>query len=188
MHVAQAFAVRPDQLPRAHYIALGHLHKPQEVAAPSPCLYAGSPLQLDFGERGQQKRVVIVDAGAGSPATIESIPLASGRRLREVVTTADQLRSIAADASEDLLRVSIQSRAKISGLPQRVSAILPNAVAIDKVISPATATVRPAQDLRTPRERFQQFLREKKRMEVSAELLEAFDRLYDEARHETDPA
>ena len=24
-HVAQAFAVRPDQLPRAHYIALGHL-------------------------------------------------------------------------------------------------------------------------------------------------------------------
>ena len=100
-HVSQPFAVRPDQLPRAHYIALGHLHKPQEVPTSSPCAYAGSPLQLDFGERGQRKRVAIVDASVESPAVVESIPLVSGRKLRDVVTTIDKLDSVAREAGSD---------------------------------------------------------------------------------------
>ena len=103
-HVSQPFAVRPDQLPRAHYIALGHLHKPQEVPTSSPCAYAGSPLQLDFGERGQRKRVAIVDASVESPAVVESIPLVSGRKLRDVVTTIDKLDSVAREAGSDFLR------------------------------------------------------------------------------------
>ncbi len=187
-HVAQAFAVRPDQLPRAHYIALGHLHKPQEVPAPSRCVYAGSPLQMDFGERGQQKRVVVVDARPESRASVESIPLVSGRRLREVVTTIDQLPSVAGEAGEDFLRVVVRARTKISGLSQHVSAALPNAVTVEQELAAAPAVVRPSQDLRDPRERFRQFLREQKNVVVSPEMLEAFDRLYDEAKHAADEA
>jgi len=141
-HVAEAFAVRPDQLPRAHYIALGHLHKPQEVPASSRCVYAGSPLQLDFGERGQQKRVVIVDARVESPAGVESIPLVSGRKLRDVVTTIDQLASVAGQAGADFLRVVVRARTRIPGLSQRVSAELPNAIAVEQEL-PATPAVAP---------------------------------------------
>src|ERR1017187_64139 len=48
VHVAQPFAVKPGQLPKeAQYIALGHIHKPQEVGAASRCFYSGSPLQLE---------------------------------------------------------------------------------------------------------------------------------------------
>jgi exonuclease SbcD len=187
-HVAQAFAVRPDRLPRAHYIALGHLHKPQEVPAPSRCVYAGSPLQMDFGERGQAKRVVIVDARPESRAGVESIPLVSGRRLREVVTTIDQLPSVAGEAGEDFLRVVVRARTKISGLSRHVSAALPNAVTVEQELAAAPAVVRPSQDLRDPRERFRQFLREQKNVAVSPEMLEAFDRLYDEAKHAADEA
>ncbi|HMC58040.1 MAG TPA: hypothetical protein VKJ01_02495, partial [Candidatus Solibacter sp.] len=141
-HVSQAFAVRPDQLPQAHYIALGHLHRPQEVAAASRyvngrsvygrCVYAGSPLQLDFGECGQQKRVVIVDARAESPTSVESIPLVSGRKLRDVVTTIDQLPSVAGEAGRDFLRVVVRARTRIPGLSQHVSAALPNAVTVEQ--------------------------------------------------------
>ena len=49
-------------------------------ARPVPAHYAGSLLALDFGEAGEQKRVVIVDAEPGRLATVESIPLTSGRR------------------------------------------------------------------------------------------------------------
>jgi exonuclease SbcD len=187
-HVAQAFAIRPDRLPRAHYIALGHLHKPQEVPGPSRCVYAGSPLQMDFGERGQQKRVVIVDARAESRAGVESIPLVSGRRLREVVTTMDQLPSVAGEAGADFLRVVVRARTKISGLSQHVSAALPNAVAVEQELTAAAAVPRPSPDLREPRERFRQFVREQKNVAVSPEMLEAFDRLYNEAKHAADDA
>jgi len=187
-HVAQPFAVRPDQLPQAHYIALGHLHRPQEVPASSPCVYAGSPLQLDFGERGQQKRVVIVDARAESPASVESIPLVSGRKLRDVVTTIDQLPSVVGDAGADFLRVVVRARTRISGLAQQVSAALPNAVTVQQELATVSAVLRPPLDLRNPRERFRQFVREQKNLVVSPEMLEAFDRLYHEAKHAADEA
>ncbi len=57
-----------------------HSHQPQEVNSASRCFYSGSPLQLDFGERGQQKRVLIIDAKAGFPANIESINLTAVRK------------------------------------------------------------------------------------------------------------
>ena len=197
-HVSQAFAVRPDQLPQAHYIALGHLHRPQEVAAASRyvngrsvygrCVYAGSPLQLDFGECGQQKRVVIVDARAESPTSVESIPLVSGRKLRDVVTTIDQLPSVAGEAGSDFLRVVVRARTRIPGLSQHVSAALPNAVTVEQELTAGPAVVPPSPDFRNPRERFRQFLRAEKNLVVSPEMLEAFDRLYDEVKHAADEA
>ncbi len=187
-HVAQSFAVLPAQLPRAHYIALGHIHKPQAISASSPCLYAGSPLQLDFGERGQQKRVVIVDAQAECPASVESIPLASGRRLREVVTTMDKLKATAEEVGDDFVRVVVRAPAKIASLAQHVSAALPNAVAVQQEFTLTPSAARPSLDLSNPRERFRQFVREQKNAAAPAELLEAFDRLYEEARHEANEA
>ena len=186
-HVAQPFAIRPEQLPRAQYIALGHIHKPQEVAAPSRCLYAGSPLQLDFGERGQQKRVVIIDARPECPVTIESIPLTSGHQLREVVTTVDQLPA-ARGSSDDFLRVVVKTQTKIHGLPQRVSAVLPNAVIIQQEFAAPAPDRRPSPGFQNPRERFREFVREEKHTAVSAAMLEAFDQLYDEAKNEADEA
>lgn len=60
------FGVRPD------YVALGHLHRPQEVrASPVPCRYSGSPLVYSFSEAGQQKEVVVVEV---TPEKRESWP------------------------------------------------------------------------------------------------------------------
>jgi exonuclease SbcD len=143
---------------------------------------------LDFGERGQQKRVVVVDGRADSPASVESIPLVSGRRLRDVVTTIDQLASVAGEAGADFLRVVVRSRTRIPSLSQRVSAALPNAIAVEQELPATPAVPRPSPDLQNPRERFRQFVREQKNMAVSPEMLEAFDRLYDEAKHAADEA
>jgi exonuclease SbcD len=64
------------------YVALGHLHRPQEVAgAASPAFYAGSPVAYSFSEAGQEKRAVLVDAAPGRPARISDIPLRGGRPL-----------------------------------------------------------------------------------------------------------
>ena len=50
------------------YVALGHVHRRQRVPHAAPTWDSGSPLQLDFGEQGEQKGVMLVDALPGRPA------------------------------------------------------------------------------------------------------------------------
>lgn len=66
---------------RAHYTALGHLHRPQTIKAPSLIRYSGSPLAYSFSEAGQAKSVTIVEASAGQAPQMEEIILQSGKPL-----------------------------------------------------------------------------------------------------------
>lgn len=135
LHITQTYAVIPQALPAtAHYVALGHLHRPQRVDT-SPCphtYYAGSLLQLDFGERGQQKEVVVFDAKPGHPAEVRHIPITKGRRLREVQGTLDELkiRAQAREFGDDFLRVRVNLAAPLPALAAHVREFLPNAVDI----------------------------------------------------------
>jgi exonuclease SbcD len=45
------------------YIAYGHIHKPQRISNASYMRYAGSIERLNYGERDDQKSVVLVDIG-----------------------------------------------------------------------------------------------------------------------------
>lgn len=131
IHIAKPYAVSAQRFPStAHYIALGHLHRPQEIHAPSRTLYAGSMLQLDFGEREQKKRVVVVDAHPGKPATIVDCPLAAGRQLREVSGTLDELATQADSFGDDWLRVSIKVDKPAPGIAESVREMLPNTLEV----------------------------------------------------------
>lgn len=83
LHMGEAYAATPEAIPPGpQYVALGHIHAPQPVpGAKVPAEYAGSLLELDFGEAGEQKRIVIVDVEPGLPAAVNSVPLTGGRRL-----------------------------------------------------------------------------------------------------------
>ena len=49
----------------ANYVALGHLHLAQQLPGGPPIWYSGSPIQVDFGEAGAGKHVLIVEAAPG---------------------------------------------------------------------------------------------------------------------------
>ena len=86
LHIGEAYAATAEAVPTTlDYVALGHIHAPQPVPGSGvPAQYAGSLLQLDFGESGEEKRVVLVEADPGAPATVRSIPMTAGRRLERV--------------------------------------------------------------------------------------------------------
>lgn len=65
----------------AHYTALGHLHRSQNVKANSPIRYCGSPLAYSFSEAGQAKSVTVFEAIPGQPVQPEEIFLSSGKPL-----------------------------------------------------------------------------------------------------------
>jgi len=53
-------------------VLLGHYHKPQELEFDNPkVFYVGSPIQLDWGEKGDEKRFLIVET---ETLNVESVP------------------------------------------------------------------------------------------------------------------
>ncbi|MDI9261075.1 exonuclease SbcCD subunit D [Alicyclobacillus sendaiensis] len=97
IQVGGAYAVDPSAFPAsAQYVALGHLHRPQEMKGPDgvPIRYAGSPLAYSFSEAGQQKSVTLVEAEPGQRARWREIPLAAGRPLvRWRASSLDEVRA-----------------------------------------------------------------------------------------------
>ena len=87
LQVGGALTVEPGVLPaRAHFTALGHLHRPQQVkSAPCPAYYSGSPLAYSFSESDYAKALYIVDAEPGKPADIRELYLSCGRPLKRWV-------------------------------------------------------------------------------------------------------
>ncbi len=73
-----SLAVDVNHLPQdAHYVALGHLHKPQKVAGSGKlnAYYSGSPIQYSKKEIHYSKSVRIVDIRLGQEVEIEEVYL-----------------------------------------------------------------------------------------------------------------
>ncbi|TCS84205.1 exodeoxyribonuclease I subunit D [Tepidibacillus fermentans] len=83
IQVGGAYTVDPAHLPDyVQYIALGHLHRPQNVKGASTFTrYAGSPLAYSFSEANHKKSVTIVDLKPREKAEYYEIFLSSGKPL-----------------------------------------------------------------------------------------------------------
>lgn len=145
----------------AHYVALGHLHRRQQLPAPCPVHYSGAPLAVDFGEQDNTPGVCLVEASPGTPARVSDIPIASGRRLRTLRGTLAELAAHAPHVGDDYLRVWVREPAR-AGLRDDVVEMLPNAleVRIDPEFTGPTSGTRPASATgmeRAPGELFAEF-------------------------------
>jgi DNA repair protein SbcD/Mre11 len=127
-HTIFDYIVPPQIFPTsAHYVALGHLHKAHRIDGPCPIWYSGSPLHLDFGEASDGKHALLVEASPGTPARVERLALRSGRRLRTLRGTLDELRERAHEVGDDHLRIVVEEPAR-AGLADEVRDRFPNAV------------------------------------------------------------
>jgi DNA repair protein SbcD/Mre11 len=134
VHLGDDWAATPQALPSdAHYVALGHIHKPQRIeAAPSPTCYAGSPLQLDFGEAGEEKSFVLIDAHPGRPVEIQRIPYRKVVPLRRIRATLVELeRDTPALRDAGWLSVTVPLTAPDPDLNGKVRRLLANALVVD---------------------------------------------------------
>lgn len=128
-----------------HYVALGHLHRRQTMAAACPVQYSGAPLAVDFGEQENTPVVCLVEAAPGTPAASTDIPITAGRRLRTLRGTVAELSVLGDMVGDDFLRVYVREQAR-AGLREEVTALLPNAleVRIDPEFISAPAVSRPS--------------------------------------------
>ena len=182
------YAISPSRLPAtASYIALGHVHRPQAVrGAPAPTRYAGSLLQLDFGERDQRKSVTIVDASPGKPAKVREVRLSSGRPLVDVEGTLDEVIRLGEESPDAYLRVFVLTDGPVPGIAERIRDALPNAVDVSLKYERVEASDHgvPLSSLQ-PRDQFVSYHTRQHGVDrVPEELMAAFDEVLDDLGHE----
>jgi DNA repair protein SbcD/Mre11 len=182
-HTIMGYAVPATVFPRgAHYVALGHLHRAQQVIAPCPTRYSGSPLAIDFGEEENVCSVAIVDVAADKAARVRDVPITGAISLRTVRGTLEQLATV--NLPDAWLRVLVRETPRV-GLREDVQELLPNAleVRIDPDMIPSQSGERMAQRAgRSPRELFGDYLDSRGSAEDGVR--ELFDQLYDEVSSE----
>src|SRR5262249_47104265 len=115
--------------PDAHYVALGHLHRCQEIPGPCPIFYSGSPLAVDLGEQDNDPSVLIVTAGPGVRADARPVPVTGGRPLRTLRGTLDQVIAEGEQAGDAYLRVVLAEPGR-AGLGDLVRDRLPNTLQV----------------------------------------------------------
>jgi DNA repair protein SbcD/Mre11 len=132
IQVGENYATQLEHLPAVTYAAFGHIHKPQKLPGGlvDGC-YAGSPIQLDFGELGEAKRIVLVEARPGQPPDIQSLPLSGGRQLWRFEGTMQELAEAAPSVGRVLALLTIHSPSTIADIRTRVQDLLPDAVVLD---------------------------------------------------------
>ncbi len=190
VHVGDEWAVAASALPdSAHYVALGHIHKPQQVSGAGlvPAYYAGSPLQLDFGEVGEEKSFVVVEAEAGRPAhRVERVPYEGGKPLIDLRSTLDELAD--EGAVEKLkeagwLRVTVPLTVPDPDVAGKVRRLLPNAVVVRAELPDVESSDeedRPPPGA-PPAEVFAAYYRRQHGRPPEPALLETFEDLYRQA-------
>jgi len=79
-------------------VLLGHYHKPQEILRDDIALYySGSPVQLDWGEKGEEKRFLVVDT---QTRDVLSIPTTGYRKHMEFKITSENKQKVIEEAKK----------------------------------------------------------------------------------------
>ncbi len=180
-HTVFDYSIPAQMFPSSlSYVALGHLHRHQRMPAAAPVWYSGSPIQLDFGEVDEKKGVVIVEAEPGIPARVEFRPLDSGRRLRILSGSLEQVEAAAAGLGEyDYVRIVLDEPAR-PGLADAARDLVPQAV--DVILDPSRrehSRPRRSRHGRSHRDLFVEYLAEVDAHDEA--VVNLFDELLEEA-------
>lgn len=113
------------------YLALGHLHVPQQVNGSSVMRYSGSPLPIGFGEAGQEKSVCLVEfdrqISATSPA-VRLINIPIFQPLEHIKgnwqAIADRISVLSAENSSTWLEIIYEGDEMITDLQERLQSAI----------------------------------------------------------------
>lgn len=167
------------------YVALGHIHKPQQV---NPFIrYSGSPMAYSFGkEERQEKSVTLIDTTA---MTREVVPLP---QLHRWTTLTDSYEALLAgeypeEIREGYVRLNVTDTAVGLDMLSRLRQVYPNALVVagktyDGEDTTITLTMEQLEQMESdPAEVFKSFCREEMGQEATDHFLQLFARAVEEA-------
>lgn len=110
------------------YVALGHLHGPQNIGS-GRVRFCGTPLKYSFSEAGHYKSVTVVELGEKGDLKLHIVPLTPHHDLREIRGTFAELTDKAfysGTAVEDYLHIILTDEEDVAEAVGRLRVIYPN--------------------------------------------------------------
>jgi exonuclease SbcD len=130
IYVGSLEAFPTSAFPPAAYIALGHIHRPQQVGGLEHIRYCGSPIPLSFDEAKQQKEVLLVELDGSGLRQITALPVPRFQPLAALRGSLEELQQaiaeVAQQGSSELpvwLEVQVSTDDYLSDLQTRVAAL-----------------------------------------------------------------
>ena len=115
------------------YVALGHLHGPQNIVGSNRIRYCGTPLKYFFSEANHYKSVTVVELGVKGELQVHTIPLTPRHNLREISGTFDELTDRAyysATVTDDYLHIILTDEEDVPEALGRLRVIYPNIMSL----------------------------------------------------------
>lgn len=142
------------------YVALGHIHKPQQCARET-LRYAGSLMKYSFSEVNQKKTVAVVEMGEKGETQVHTVPLNAPHDMRLVEGLMDDV--LAMPYSEDYVWVTLRDELPPPDARVTVSTVFPNMMKFSVVNSKTKTDIdvlaREAMENKSPEELFSDFYR-----------------------------
>lgn len=142
------------------YVALGHLHRRQQVGG-GHIRYAGSPLKYSFSEHNHPKSFFVVDMDATGACSVEAVPFEPRRDLRRIEGSFQEVLEQGAHDpdADDYVQVTLTNRGPITDAMARLREVYPNClhVAFPEVDLDADDDLVPPQETDTPADVFDTF-------------------------------
>ncbi len=113
------------------YVALGHIHSPQQVGR-KEVRYSGSPLKYSFSEVHNEKSVPLITLGEKGEADFDFVPIKPMRNMRHIKgKMKDLLDKSNVSAPEDFIYVTLTEEEIINDAMGIFQQTYPNTVKID---------------------------------------------------------
>lgn len=116
------------------YVALGHIHGPQQVGRET-VRYCGTPLKYSFSEAKHQKSVTVVELGEKGAVSVRTVPLTPMRDLAELRGTYEELtfRGFYQGTSypRDYVHITLTDEEDIPDAVSKLRIIYPNLMKLD---------------------------------------------------------
>ena len=196
IQIGGATAIHVTDFPKGvDYVALGHLHRPQEISGASyPVRYSGSPLPLRFDEATYRKKVCLLEvSGDGNSPTVEEIEIPVFRKLCTVEGDLDTVltRAMEEDWDEKYIRVKLTLDNPQVGIGDEVREAFRDrggdALIVELELrdppSPDPWDGLQLEDLRQPTEIFKLFYQKRFGEKPSELLMETFTELLDSVKN-----
>jgi exonuclease SbcD len=130
IYVGSLEAFPSSAFPSAAYIALGHIHRPQQVGGLEHIRYCGSPIPLSFDEARQQKEVLLVELDGSGLRDISALPVPRFQPLLALRGSLVELQQAIAEAAQQgssempvWLEVQVSTDDYLSDLHLRIAAL-----------------------------------------------------------------
>ena len=116
------------------YVALGHIHGPQNIGT-GRIRYCGTPLKYSFSEAGHEKSVTVVELGEKDQLTVRCVPLKPMRDLVEIRGRFEELTDRnfyeGTTYQNDYIHVTLTDEDDIPEVISKIRLVYPNLMKLD---------------------------------------------------------